>query len=48
MKLEFAQAQSDKIESMRDLATYQSEVCKAINVESKMSMMRKIALKTLE
>lgn len=48
MKLDFAQAQSDKIELMRDLATYQSEVCMAINVESKMSIMRKMALKTLE
>lgn len=48
MKLDFAQAQSDKIELMRDLATYQSEVCQAISIEQKMSAMRELTLKTLE
>lgn len=48
MKLDYAQAQSDKIELMRDLATYQSQVCDHIDIATKMSTLKDIAKKTLE
>lgn len=48
MKLDYAQAQSDKIELMRDLATYQSQVCDHIDIATKMSTLKDLAKKTLE
>ena len=48
MKLDYAQAQSDKIELMRDLATYQSQVCDHIDIATKMSTVKDLAKKTLE
>jgi hypothetical protein len=42
LKLGYAQAQSDKIELMRDIATYEQNACLNMSFEERMSQMLNI------